>query len=324
MQNIIEIIKTKIDLNEKSIKNIIRLLEDGCTIAFIARYRKDMTSNVSDETLLKFQKIYEYSLKLTKRKEEILNILKEKEVLNSKLQELIENATVLRTLEDIYKPYKGTKSTRADDAIRNNLEGLANIISCMRYSKDEINHKSKAFLNDNVKNIDDVINGATDIIALRYAQDIKTKETLRRNLENYGVLVTKKTKTFEENGLYKDLANITQNVGYIKSHRLLAIFRAVNEKQLSVKIDSDEEYLINGIKKFRIPHDANSSKEYVFSACVDGLKRLLLPSLKRELLSNLKQKASDEAINLFGGNLHELLITPPLVNHSALGNINMM
>ena len=126
---IIETIKTKINLETKYIKNIIELLEDGSTIAFIARYRKDITGNASDETLLKFQEVYEYSQKLLKRKEEIINILKEKDNLNDKLIKLIDAADTLRILEDIYEPFKGTKNTRADDAVKNGLTDLANVIN---------------------------------------------------------------------------------------------------------------------------------------------------------------------------------------------------
>jgi len=319
MNNIVDLIKTKTNLNEKSITNIINMLEDGSTIAFIARYRKDMTSNASDEVLLKFQDIYEYTKKLIKRKDEILNILKEKEVITPKLRELLNNATTLTSLEDIYEPYKGTKSTRADEAVKHGLTPLANMISSMRYSKDEIKQKAKVFLGLHVEGVNDAIKGAIDIIALRYSQEIRTKDALRKNLLNHGLIVTKKTKTFEANGLYKDLAQINQKATYLKSHRLLAIFRAVNEKQISLKIEADEEFIINGIKQYRIPKHANTSSDYVFEAYKDGLKRLLLPSLKRELISALKQKASDDAINLFGKNLNELLITPPLMNQIILG-----
>ena len=316
---IIEIIKNKIQLDVKYIKNIIELLEDGSTIAFIARYRKDITGNASDDTLIKFQEVYEYTQKLLKRKEEIVNILKEKDSLNSKLQKLLDEATTLRALEDIYEPFKGTKNTRADDAVKNGLTDLANIISTMKYTSNEIKQKAKNFLNKEVKTVEDAINGAKDIIALRYSQEIKTKEGVRKNLENHASIVTKKTKTFEENGVYKNLSTINTKAKYFKSHQLLAILRAVNEKQISLKVVADEEFIINGIKQYRIPNHAQSSKVYVVDAYIDGLKRLLLPSLKRELLSNLKQKASDEAIELFGKNLTELLITPPLVNQVILG-----
>ncbi|MEA3499126.1 MAG: Tex-like N-terminal domain-containing protein [Campylobacterota bacterium] len=319
MNNIVNIIKSKINLDEKSINNIIKLLEDGATIAFIARYRKDMTSNATDETLLKFQEVYEYSLKLIKRKDEILNILKEKNELTLKLKDQLENAVTLTAIEDIYEPFKGTKNSRANDAFKNNLEGLANIISSMKYNIDDINYKAKKFLNQNIKSTDEAIKGAMDIIALRYSQDIRTKDSLRKNLENHSILTTKKTKTFEPNGLYKNHVDLKEKTKWIKSYRLLAILRAVNEKQLTMKIEVDEEYLLDGINKYRIPNHANSSKEFVLKAYIDGFKRLLLPSLKRELLSNLKQKASDEAINLFGKNLNELLLTPPLINQVILG-----
>jgi len=319
MQNLLTLLKSKINLDEKIIKNIITLLDEGCTIAFIARYRKDLTSNASDETLLKFQEVYEYSLKLVKRKEEILNLLKEKEVLNKKLEDQIHQAMTKTTLEDIYEPYKGVKSTRADFAIKNNLEGLANIISCVKYTKEQIQEKARTFLNENIKDIDTAIKGAQDIIALRYSQELRTKDALRKNIQNHALLVTKKTKTFEAEGLYKELKDIKQKAAYLKSYRVLAILRAVNEKQLTLKIEVDEAYIIDGIKQYRIPKHANTSKEYVLDAYIDGLKRLLLPSLKREFLAKLKQKASDEAINVFGKNLHELLISAPLINQVILG-----
>ena len=319
MQKIIELVKSKIDLDKKSIENIINLLEDGCTIAFIARYRKDMTGNATDETLLKFQDIYNYNLKLLKRKDEILEILKEKNIFNNKIKDLLDNADTLTNLEDIYEPYKNSKNSRADFAIENNLESLANIISTMRYSLADIKIKAKSFLNKNILNIDDVIAGAMDIIALRYSQNLKSKEIVRNTIVNYSNITTKPTKTFEKDGLYKNLSSVNEKSKYIKSHRLLAILRAVDEKQLSLKLVVDEDYLIDGIKRFLIPKNANSSKKYVEDAYIDGLKRLLLPSLKREQLSNMKQKASDEAIELFGKNLNELLLTPPLINQIILG-----
>ncbi|MEA1915968.1 MAG: Tex-like N-terminal domain-containing protein, partial [Campylobacterota bacterium] len=319
MQKIINLIKQKVPLSQVAIKNIITLLEDGSTIAFIARYRKDLTSNATDEMLLKFQEVYEYSLKLTKRSEEILNLLKEKEALTPKLEELIQNAQTVTTLEDIYEPFKGVKSSRANDAIKNGLEPLANVMASMKLSKEDLHVKAKGYLNTNVKSVEYALKGAMDIVALSYSQDIKTKESLRNNLENHAVVVTKKSKTFDENGIYKDLGEISQKAKFLKSHRILAILRAQNEKQIGIKIEVDEDYIIDGIKKYRIPNYANSSKEYVLKAYIDGLKRLLLPSLKRELLANLKQRASDEAIVLFGKNLQELLITPPLVNQVILG-----
>lgn len=319
MDKINRIIKSKLDLNEKQIENIIKLLGEGCTIPFIARYRKELTGNMDDQTLLKFQELYEYALKFLQRKEAIENILKEKDSLDQRIQKSLDEASTITQLEDIYEPFKGSKNTRADSAVKNGLTDLANIISTMKYGVDEIEQKAKRFLNKEVKSVKEAVGGAKDIIALRYSQEIKTKEHLRKNIQNHGRLVTKEAKEFDPNGLYKELANIDQKASSLRSHRLLAIMRAVNEKQLSVKIEVDEDYLIEGIKKFRIRPGANSSSKLVIEAYVDGLKRLLLPSLKREYLSALKEKAGDEAIELFGKNLSKLLLTPPLVNQVILG-----
>jgi len=317
--NLINLLEQKTSFSKGVIQNILKLLEDGCTIPFIARYRKDLTSNATDEQLRDFEEIYNYSLKLLNRKEEIISILKERNFLDEKIKAHINGATTLQMLEDIYAPFKDKKSSRTSTAIENGLEPLANIIQSMKYSLDEINQKAKQFLNKEVTTIEDAINGASDIIAQRYADDFRTKEVIRNIVLNYGIIETKKTKTFNENGVYVSVANISEKVKYIKSHRFLAINRAVNEKELTVKIEVDENYILENIKKYKIPASASSSKELVFEAYKDGLKRLLLPSLKREALSELKEKASSEAITLFGKNLKELLLTPPLVNQVILG-----
>ncbi len=317
--SLIQLLEEKTSFSKGVIQNILKLLEDGCTIPFIARYRKDLTSNATDEQLRDFEDIYNYSLKLLNRKEEILNILKERNFLDEKIQNHINSATTLQMLEDIYAPFKDKKSSRTLSAIENGLEPFANIIQSMKYSLEEINQKAKQFLNKEVTTIQDVISGASDIIAQRYADDFKTKEIIRNIVLNYGILETKKTKTFTENGVYTSVVNVSEKIKYIKSHRFLAINRAVNEKELTVKIEVDENYILENIKKYKIPSSASSSKEIVFEAYKDGLKRLLLPSLKREALTLLKEKTSSEAINLFGKNLKELLLTPPLVNQVILG-----
>ena len=302
--NLIQLLQNKTNLPINIIENIIKLLEEGCTIPFIARYRKEFTNGASDSELRVFEEVFEYSKKLIQRKDEIKNLLKEKNFLDEKLIKFLDEATSLQALEDIYSPFKDKKSSRTLSAIENGLEPLANIIQSMKYSLDEINQKAKQFLNKEVTTIDDAISGASDIIAQRYADDFRTKEVIRNIVLNYGILETKKTKTFDENGVYVSVANVSEKVKYIKSHRFLAISRAVNEKELTVKIEVDENYILENIKKYKIPSSAESSKELVFQAYKDGLKRLLLPSLKREALSELKEKASNDAINLFGKNMN--------------------
>ena len=317
--NLITLLVEKTKFSKATVENILKLIDEGCTIPFIARYRKDMTSNATDEQLRDFEDIYNYSLKLLGRKEEILSILKERNFLDDKIQNHINSATTLQMLEDIYAPFKDKKSSRTSNAIENGLEPLANIIQSMKYSLEEVNQKAKQFLGKEVTSIEDAISGASDIIAQRYADDFKTKEIIRNIITNHGTIETKATKTFEKNGLYANFENVSEKVKYIKSYRLLAILRAVNEKQLTVKIEVDENHILENIKKYKIPASANTSQNLVFDAYKDGLKRLLLPSLKRETQSELKEKASNDAINLFGKNLKELLLTPPLVNQVILG-----
>ncbi len=318
-KNLISLLEEKTALSTKVIKNIIKLLDEGCTIPFIARYRKEYTDGATDVELRIFEETYNYFQKFLQRKEEITNILKEKNFLNEKIEKNLNEAITLQALEDIYTPFKDKKSSRTSNAIENGLEPLANIIQCMKYSIEEVESKAKQFLNKNIKSIDEAINGAKDIIAQRYADDFKSKEIIRNLISNWGSLDIKEGKQFDKSGLYSSFANTKEKLKYIKSHRALAILRADNEKQLSIKIDIDENHILENIKKYKIPNHGSSSKNLVFDAYKDGLKRLLLPSLKREALANLKEKASNEAIELFGKNLKELLLTAPLVNHVILG-----
>ena len=313
------LLQEKTKLSKTSIENIIKLLEDGCTIPFIARYRKDFTNSATDEQLRTFEEIYEYSKKLENRKNEILEILKNRDFLNEDISKNLEDAQTLQVLEDIYSPFKDKKSSRTLKAIENGLEPLANIIQSMRYTLLECEDKAKKFLNKEITTITDAIAGAKDIIAQRYADDIKTKEILRNLIQNWGILEIKEGKEFDKNGLYINFANTKEKIKYIKSHRVLAILRAEKEKQLSIKVEIDENYILENIKQYKIPKSALDSKELVFEAYKDGLKRLVLPSLKTEAISSLKDKAQKEAIELFGKNLKELLLAAPLLNQVILG-----
>ncbi len=317
--NLIDLIKEETTLSNKHIQNIINLLDEGCTIPFIARYRKDLTGNASDEDLRAFEQVFTYSQKLIKRKEEIVTLLEEKNFLNEKIKKSIEDAKTLQACEDIYSPFKDKKSSRTSSAIENGIEPLANIIQSLKHSTNEINQKARNFLNNKVLSTDDAIKQAQDIIAQRYADDFRSKEIIRNLISNWGEIQIKEGKEFDKSGVYANFANQNEKIKYIKPHRTLAILRAVNEKQLTIKVDIDEKHILENIRKYKIPEWANSSKDIVFDAYKDGLKRLLLPSLKREAINTLKEKAGLEAIELFGKNLKELLQTAPLVNQVILG-----
>ena len=318
-EELILLIREQTSLSNKAIKNIILLIDDGCTIPFIARYRKDETENAKDEDLRIFEEVFNYSKKLLKRKEKITNILNEKNFLNDKINTAIKLAKTIQVLEDIYAPFKDKKSSRTSDAINNGLEPLANIIQSLKYTNEEVKQKAKQFINNKIKSNDDAISGAKDIIAQRYADDFKSKEIVRNIIVSWGELQIKEGKEFDKNGVYSSFVEKKEKIKYIKSHRTLAILRAVNEKELSIKIEIDENHILENIQKYKIPQKAESSRQIVFESYKDGLKRLLLPSLKREALNTLKEKASGEAIELFGKNLKELLLTAPLVNQVILG-----
>ena len=249
--NLTQLLEQKTNLPIKVIENIIKLLDEGCTIPFIARYRKEFTNGATDEQLRDFEEVYEYSKKLLARKEEIKEILKERNFLDDKIEKNLNEAQTLQALEDIYSPFKEKKSSRTSKAIENGLEPLANIIQSMRYNKEECEQKANQFLNENITTIDEAINGAKDIIAQRYADDFKSKEVLRNLIQNWGILEISATKDFDKNGVYSNFANTTEKIKYIKSHRVLAILRAVNEKQLNIKIEIDENYILENIKKYK-------------------------------------------------------------------------
>jgi len=160
---------------------------------------------------------------------------------------------------------------------------------------------------------------AQDILAERYAEQPREREAIRNSMQRYGNIETKKTKTFNENGVFKNLAEKSEKVAYIPSHRYLAIMRAVKEKELSVKISVDVDRIEENIKQYKIPRNASSSKDLLFQAYKDGLKRLLLPSIEREVQGELKEKADAAAIGVFGKNLGQLLMSAPVTNMVILG-----
>lgn len=171
----------------------------------------------------------------------------------------------------------------------------------------------------NITSIEEALKGAQDILAERYADLPRERESIRNNMQRHGILEVKKTKSFDEKGVYANFINHSEKVAYIPSHRYLAIMRGVKEKELSAKITVDTEYIEENIKQYKIPRNAASSKEFLFDAYKDGLKRLLLPSIEREVQAELKEKADISAISVFGKNLNQLLMTPPVTKRVLLG-----
>jgi len=319
MQNLITLLTQKTTLQKNQITNILKLLDEGATIPFIARYRKEMTGGATDDELREFHEVYLLAKRLLERKEEILKLLEEREVLTSELKKAIDEVTTMTALEDIYRPYKEKRNTRATQAIKNGLEPLANILQSAKLSQKEFEVRARTFVHKDVKSVEDAIKGAKDIVAERFADNPKERKIVREMTERHGVLECKKGKEFDENGVYKNYKEHSERVAFVPSHRYLAIRRGEKEKQLSVKITIDSERYLETLKRFKLRNHMSSSKEILFEAYKDGFKRLLYPSIEREVASMLKQRADLAAIEVFGKNLAQLFMTPPVMGKVLLG-----
>ncbi len=319
MSALVSLLHVKTKLKKEHITNILKLLEEGSTIPFIARYRKEMSGGADDEVLREFEIIYAGAKKLLERKEEISRLISEKAHLNESIKKAIFDAETLVQLEDIYRPYKEKKSSRAMSAHANGLTPLANTLQSARLSLSEFKLEAKKYVKNNIKSLDEAIKGAQDILAERYADIAREREAIRNTMMRFGLFEVKKAKSFDPKGLYVNFVSHSEKVAYIPSHRYLAIMRGVKAKELSVKITVDVERIHANIKQYKIPSHASTSSSLLFDAYKDGLKRLLLPSIEREVQQELKRKADSAAINVFGKNLHQLLMTPPVVSRVILG-----
>jgi uncharacterized protein len=319
MKKLTTLLAQRTTLNEKQISNILTLLEKGDTIPFIARYRKEMTGGADDEQLRVFYDVYLSAKRLLERKEEILNILKERELLDGKIECAIQEASTMTSVEDLYRPYKEKKNTRASTAIKQGLEPLANLLQSAKLSKEAFMSEAKRFVKGEVKDVAMALRGAQDIIAERYADMPKEREVLRDTLQRHGTIEVKGTKTFQENGSFKNYKSHSEKAAYIPSHRYLAIKRGEKEKELSVKLSIDTERYLDTLKRYKLKEWMGSSRELLFDAYKDGFKRLLFPSIEREVFALLKVRADEAAIGVFGKNLTQLFMTPPVVGKVLLG-----
>ena len=314
-----KILVEKTGIKREYIRNIIKLMDEGATIPFIARYRKEMTGSASDEDLRIFETVYESTQKLLIRKDEVSRLISERGVLSDHLRNMLDAAKTLREVEEIYRPFKEKKSSRATTAITNGLKPLANTLQRAELSVDSFKKEARHFVKGAVKSVDEAIKGAQDILAERYADQPREREVLRSQMMRFGTLTIKKAKGLDEKGIYGHFVGQSERVTSIPSHRYLAVMRGVKEKALSVKITVDVERTVSNIKEYKIPAKAGSVKGLLLDAYKDGLKRLLLPSIEREVFAELKERSDLAAINVFGKNLQQLLMTPPVVKRVILG-----
>ena len=316
--NIIKEMVNDLGIKDSQIKAVLKLLEEGSTIPFIARYRKEVTGALDEEQIRKINEVYEYQVNLLKRKEDVIRLIDEKGMLTDEIRDSIMSANKLVEVEDIYRPYKEKKKTKATEAIKNGLEPLAKII--MSFKATDIKKIAESYLNDNVKTVEAAIEGASYIIAEWISDNASYRKYIRNNIWNNGILKSKIKKTAtDENKVYEMYYDYEERVKYIKPHRVLAINRGEKEGVLSVSINVDESYIISYLEGKLLKVKEGESADIVKEAIKDSYKRLIFPSIEREIRSEIKESSEEAATEVFGNNLESLLLTPPMKDITVLG-----
>lgn len=318
--DIIKQIGKDLNIKERQVEVVLNLLKEGNTVPFIARYRKEATGSLDEEVIRSINEVYEYQVNLLKRKEDVIRLIDEKGMLTDELKEEILKCQKLVEVEDLYRPFKEKKKTKATEAIKNGLEPLANMI--MEFKNRDIKKEAKSFLNDKVTSIEEAIEGAKYIIAEAISDNAEYRKYIRENIVKFGIItskVKKKAQELDQAKTYEMYYDYSEAIKSIKPHRVLAINRGEKEGILSVNIDVDFSYIINYLEKKVIKKSNTSEEIYVKEAILDSYKRLIFPSVEREIRSELKETAEITAIDNFSKNVENLLLTPPMKGKTVLG-----
>ena len=311
-ETIIKEIATNLNISDKQVSVVLNLLSDGNTIPFIARYRKEVTGALDEETIRSINEVYEYQVNLLKRKEDVIRLIDEKGMLTDEIKDNIMKCSKLVEVEDIYRPYKEKKKTKATEAIALGLEPLAKMMMTFPTTGD-IDKLCSKFINDKVPNTENAVTGACYIIAEWISDNAFYRKWIRSYFYKNGVITSKLKKgADDENKIYEMYYDYNEPVKWIKPHRILALNRGEKEKILTVSIDVNNDEIIAYIEKKMIKNDKSFVTSYVKNAINDSYKRLIGPSIEREIRSDLTEKGDEAAIDNFGKNLEALLLTPPL------------
>ena len=314
--NISEIISEELSLKLNSVDAAIKLIDEGNTIPFIARYRKEATNYLTDNDLRKLEERLIYLRKLDERFKTVLNSINEQGKLTPELEKAINNCRTLSEVEDLYRPYKPKKRTRASIAKEKGLEPLAKAIL---EGQEDILEFAKSFINEEkkVNSVEEAISGAKDIIAENLSDVADYRIYIKKVIYKNGKIISKEIKK-DEKDTYKDYSDYQESIKTIKNHRILALNRGEKEKCLKVNLDYDFETIFNFIAK-KEKFLLNVNKDILFDTLDDSLKRLILPSVENEIRNELFEKAEDSAIEIFKKNLYQLLMYPPIKNINVLG-----
>ena len=317
--NINKIIADELSIKLSQVDAAVKLIDEGNTIPFISRYRKEATGALNDEQLRNLYDRLTYLRNLDEKKATVLSSIEEQGLLTDELKAQINDAMTMVVLEDLYRPYRPKRRTKASIAKEKGLEGLANII-LLQMTKKPLNEEAKAYLNPEkeVNTIEDAINGAKDIIAENISDDADYRMWIRKYTFNNGSIVSK-AKDEKAESVYEMYYDYSEAVKKVPGHRVLAINRGEAEKVLTVKISVDEEQIIKYLESKVIVNNNENTVPQLKEAITDAFSRLIFPSIEREIRNELTEKAEDSAINVFGKNLEQLLLQPPVSGHVVLG-----
>ena len=317
-EKIINQLTSEFNLRPEQVTNTVKLIDDGNTIPFIARYRKEATGSLSDEILRDFYDRLSYLRNLEDKKEEILRLIDEQENLTVEIAKSIENAVTLSELEDIYRPFRPKRRTRATIAKEKGLAPLAEIILAQN-PNDNIESISLDFIDaeKDVESSEDAIAGAMDIIAEEVSDNPEYRKNIRQKTIDFGLLVSKAST--EDDSVYRLYYDFAEPIKKLANHRLLAINRGEKEGFLSVKIDIDEEKITNYLFRRLTPKHESPSTKYVKLAAEDSYKRLIAPSISTEIRNMLTENAEEASIKVFNQNLSGLLLQPPIKDKIVMG-----
>ncbi|MEZ7717961.1 Tex family protein [Leptotrichia wadei] len=321
--DILKNVADELNFNESQVENTVKLFDEGATVPFIARYRKEVTGNLDEEQIRDVIEKVTYYRNLEKRKEEVLRLIEEQGKLTDELKKSIESAKKLQEVEDLYLPYKKKKKTKADVAKEQGLEPLSTFALLPKTTMEALQEEAKKYLNEEVDTIEKGIEGVHLIIAQDISENVKIREFLREKISKFGILTSKvveKNKENDENGVYQDYYEYSEPISKSASNRILAINRGEKEKILKVDIEIDdktENFVVDFILKTLFGN--KNLMEFYKEIIKDSLDRLAYPSIKNEVRNIYTEKAEEEAINIFSENLEKLLLQPPLSKKTLMG-----
>ena len=320
--DIVNSVAKELNFKVPQVENTIKLFDEGATVPFIARYRKEVTGNLDEEQIRDVIEKITYYRNLEKRKEEVIRLIEEQGKLTEELQKSIVNAMKLQEVEDLYLPYKKKKKTKADIAKEQGLEPLSEFALAKGTTMEQLEKEAEKYVTEEVADVKAAIEGVHLIIAQDISENIKIREFLRDKIAKFGILTSKvieKNKENDEKGVYQDYYEYSEQIGRSASNRILALNRGEKEKILKVDIDIDEkneETIINFILN---TFENKNLTEFFRGVIKDSLDRLAYPSIKNEVRNIYTEKAEEEAINIFSENLEKLLLQPPLSKKTLMG-----